>query len=156
MDGAALPGFPPSVRRTGAVHSRVPDRVADRLLAVPRRALAAASHGHGVSRAEVLVDAAASLPDGRDAVGGAAVSHDGTPEETAPGEDSGGTAPADGTRTTATRRPPLRAGAGPCPATPLPVHGPVTPRGRVYSRRTAGRRTSRRGPGDVASVVGDR
>ncbi|WP_077795923.1 GAF domain-containing protein [Streptomyces sp. JHA26] len=95
---AAAPlGFPPSVHFTGAVDSRVPDRVADRLLAALRRALAAASRGHGVSRVEVSVDATASLPDGRDAVR-LTVAHDGTPE---------GPAPADGGRATATWQAPL-------------------------------------------------
>ncbi|MFF8876617.1 GAF domain-containing sensor histidine kinase [Streptomyces flaveolus] len=74
---AALLGFPPSTHFTGAVDSRVPDRVADRLVAALRRALAAVSRGHGVSRVEVSVDATASLPDGRDAVR-LTVSHDGT------------------------------------------------------------------------------
>ncbi|WP_225636858.1 sensor histidine kinase [Streptomyces solaniscabiei] len=88
---AALLGFPPSTHFTGAVDSRVPDRVADRLLAALRRALAAVSRGHGVSRVEVSVDATASLPDGRDAVR-LTVSHDGT---------------ADGARPTATWQSPL-------------------------------------------------
>ena len=88
---AALLGFPPSTHFTGAVDSRVPDRVADRLIAALRRALAAVSRGHGVSRVEVSVDATASLPDGRDAVR-LTVSHDGT---------------ADGARPTATWQSPL-------------------------------------------------
>ncbi|MEV5644278.1 GAF domain-containing protein [Streptomyces flaveolus] len=88
---AALLGFPPSTHFTGAVDSRVPDRVADRLVAALRRALAAVSRGHGVSRVEVSVDATASLPDGRDAVR-LTVSHDGT---------------ADGARPTATWQSPL-------------------------------------------------
>ncbi|MEU6102188.1 GAF domain-containing protein [Streptomyces flaveolus] len=88
---AALLGFPPSTHFTGAVDSRVPDRVADRLLAALRHALAAASRGHGVSRVEVSVDATASLPDGRDAVR-LTVSHDGA---------------ADGARPTATWQSPL-------------------------------------------------
>ncbi|MFG3150933.1 GAF domain-containing protein [Streptomyces sp. NPDC048219] len=80
---AALLGFPPSVHFTGALDSRVPEPVADRLLAALRRALAAASRGRDVSRVEVSVDATASLPDGRDAVR-LTVSHDGAADGTRP------------------------------------------------------------------------
>jgi GAF domain-containing protein len=65
---AALLGFAPSARFTGAVDTRVPDPVADRLLATLRRALTAACRRRGVGRIEVTVDATAALPDGRDAV----------------------------------------------------------------------------------------
>jgi hypothetical protein len=88
---ACSQGRLPGGRRPCAVDSRVPDRVADRLIAALRRALAAVSRGHGVSRVEVSVDATASLPDGRDAVR-LTVSHDGT---------------ADGARSTATWQSPL-------------------------------------------------
>jgi hypothetical protein len=50
---AARLGFAPSTRFTGAVDSRVPDPVADRLLAALRRALAAACRRPGVGRVEV-------------------------------------------------------------------------------------------------------
>ncbi|MGV9286232.1 GAF domain-containing sensor histidine kinase [Streptomyces sp. NPDC003719] len=108
---AARLGFPPSTHFRGPVDSRVPDGVADGLLDALRRALAAASRGHGVSRVEVSVDATASLPDGRDAVR-LTVTHDGAPGGTsgAPvsGGDPGGTAPAGGTPvTTATWQSPL-------------------------------------------------
>ncbi|MFV0136149.1 GAF domain-containing protein [Streptomyces sp. HMX87] len=62
---AALLGFAPATHFTGAVDSRVPDKVADRLLTALRRALAAASRRPAVSRVEVGVDATATLPDGR-------------------------------------------------------------------------------------------
>ncbi|MET8566929.1 GAF domain-containing protein [Streptomyces sp. NPDC004783] len=75
---AAALGLPPSTHFTGPVDTRVPDPVADRLLTALRRALAAASRAHDVTRVEVAVDATASLPDGRDAVR-LTVSHDGTP-----------------------------------------------------------------------------
>ncbi|MFD4626365.1 GAF domain-containing protein [Streptomyces sp. NPDC058475] len=65
---AAVLGFQPSTRFTGAVESRVPESVAGHLLASLRRALAAASRRTGVCRIEVTVDAAATLPDGRAAV----------------------------------------------------------------------------------------
>ncbi|MGW0816023.1 GAF domain-containing protein [Streptomyces viridiviolaceus] len=65
---AARLGFPPSTQFTGAVDSRVPDRVADRLLAALRRALAAAVRRPGVRRVEVAVDASATLADGREGV----------------------------------------------------------------------------------------
>ncbi|MDT0612077.1 sensor histidine kinase [Streptomyces lancefieldiae] len=65
---AALLGFPPSTHFTGAVDTRVPDRVADRLVTALRHALTAAARRPGVFRVEVAVDANAALPDGRDAV----------------------------------------------------------------------------------------
>ncbi|MEV0205304.1 GAF domain-containing protein [Streptomyces sp. NPDC050788] len=65
---AAVLGFRPSTRFSGAVDSRVTDRVADRLLTELRRALAAASRRPGVSRIEIDVDARTRLPDGREGV----------------------------------------------------------------------------------------
>ncbi|WP_405737541.1 GAF domain-containing protein [Streptomyces sp. NBC_00028] len=65
---AAVLGFAPSVRFTGAVESRVPEQVAGQLLTTLRRALAEASRRSGVSRIEVAMDATAVLPDGRDGV----------------------------------------------------------------------------------------
>lgn len=65
---AAVLGFAPSVRFTGAVESRVPEQVAGQLLTALRRALAEASRRSGVGRIEVAVDATAVLPDGRDGV----------------------------------------------------------------------------------------
>ncbi|AQS72225.1 histidine kinase [Streptomyces pactum] len=65
---AALLGFPPSTRFTGAVDTRVPDGVADRLLTALRHALTDAAGRPGVSRVEVTVDATAAAPDGRDGV----------------------------------------------------------------------------------------
>lgn len=65
---AALLGFAPSTQFTGAVESRIPDQTAGHLLTALRRALAAASRRSGVSRIEVVVDATATLPDGRDGV----------------------------------------------------------------------------------------
>ncbi|MCX5557473.1 GAF domain-containing protein [Streptomyces sp. NBC_00038] len=62
---AAVLGFQPSVRFTGAVENRVSEPVAGHLLAALRRKLAAASRRPGVSRIEVTVDATATLPDGR-------------------------------------------------------------------------------------------
>ncbi|GGN56395.1 histidine kinase [Streptomyces albiflavescens] len=62
---AAVLGFQPSTRFTGAVESRIPEAVAGHLLASLRRALAVASRHAGVSRIDVTVDATASLPDGR-------------------------------------------------------------------------------------------
>ncbi|MFC7264549.1 sensor histidine kinase [Streptomyces lutosisoli] len=62
---AAVLGFQPSARFTGAVESRIPDPVAGQLLASLRRALAAASRRAGVSVIEVTVDSTATLPDGR-------------------------------------------------------------------------------------------
>ncbi|CQR64221.1 GAF domain-containing protein [Streptomyces leeuwenhoekii] len=82
---AARLGFAPSTRFTGAVDSRVPGPVADRLLGALRRALAAACGRPGVGRVEVTVDATATLPDGREAVR-LTVRDDG-----GAGEDGGGT-----------------------------------------------------------------
>ncbi|WP_406371552.1 GAF domain-containing protein [Streptomyces sp. NBC_00647] len=65
---AALLGFQPSTRFTGAVENRVPESVGAQLVAALRRALAAASRRAGVSRIEVAVDATATLPDGRPGV----------------------------------------------------------------------------------------
>ncbi|MCL6667269.1 GAF domain-containing protein [Streptomyces panaciradicis] len=65
---AALLGFAPSTRFTGAVEGRITDPAAGQLLTALRRALAAASRRPGVSRIEVAVDVTAALPDGRDAV----------------------------------------------------------------------------------------
>ncbi|PWI20834.1 histidine kinase [Streptomyces sp. Act143] len=65
---AAVLGFAPSTRFTGAVESRVPEQTADHLLTALRRALAAASRRSGVSRIEVTVDVTGTLPDGRDGV----------------------------------------------------------------------------------------
>ncbi|MFH9732386.1 GAF domain-containing protein [Streptomyces sp. NPDC017260] len=63
---AALLGFPPSTHFAGAVDTRVPDRVADRLLTALRHALTDAAGRPGVSRVEVTVDATTTPPDGRD------------------------------------------------------------------------------------------
>lgn len=65
---AAVLGFRPSTRFTGAVETLVPDRVAAHLLTALRRALAEAARRPGVRRVEVTVDATARLPDDRDAV----------------------------------------------------------------------------------------
>ncbi|MFI1924173.1 GAF domain-containing protein [Streptomyces sp. NPDC020377] len=62
---AALLGFRPSTRFNGPVESRIPERTAGHLLTALRRALAAASGRPDVSRIEVVIDAAAALPDGR-------------------------------------------------------------------------------------------
>ncbi|PZT69558.1 histidine kinase [Streptomyces sp. SW4] len=61
-------GFRPSAHFTGAVDSRVPDGVADRLLAALRRALAGTARRPAASRVEVGVDATVTLPDGRPGV----------------------------------------------------------------------------------------
>ncbi|MFF8530933.1 GAF domain-containing protein [Streptomyces sp. NPDC015532] len=65
---AAVLGVRPSTRFTGPVENRITEPVAGRLLAVLRRALAAASRRPGVSRIEVVVDATVTLPDGRPGV----------------------------------------------------------------------------------------
>ncbi|WP_406478141.1 GAF domain-containing protein [Streptomyces sp. NBC_01615] len=62
---AAVLGFQPSARFTGAVESRISEPVAGQLLASLRHALAAASRRAGVSVIEVTVDSTATLPDGR-------------------------------------------------------------------------------------------
>ncbi|MGW1888967.1 GAF domain-containing protein [Streptomyces sp. NPDC002004] len=65
---AAVLGFRPSVRFTGAVDARIGDPTAGHLLATLRRALAAASRRTGTTRIDVTVDAEAALADGRPAV----------------------------------------------------------------------------------------
>ncbi|WP_369246405.1 GAF domain-containing protein [Streptomyces sp. R41] len=77
---AAVLGFQPSTRFTGAVENRIPESVAGHLLASLRRALAAASRRAGVSRIDVTVDATATLPDGRAGVR-LTVHDDGTTED---------------------------------------------------------------------------
>lgn len=62
---AAVLGFPPSTHFTGAVDTRVPDRVADRLLTALRQALAEAAGRPGLSRIEVTVEATTAARDGR-------------------------------------------------------------------------------------------
>ncbi|MFD7419978.1 GAF domain-containing protein [Streptomyces californicus] len=62
---AAVLGFPPSVRFTGAVDALVGEEAARELLATLRGALAAAHRRPGVSAIEVEVDATVRLPDGR-------------------------------------------------------------------------------------------
>ncbi|QSS94965.1 GAF domain-containing protein [Streptomyces sp. M54] len=62
---AAVLGFPPSVRFTGAVDALVGEEAARDLLAALRGALAAAHRRPGVSAIEVEVDATVRLPDGR-------------------------------------------------------------------------------------------
>ncbi|MFE4697367.1 GAF domain-containing protein [Streptomyces sp. NPDC056738] len=65
---AAVLGVRPSTRFTGPVENRITEPAAGRLLAVLRRALAAASRRSGVSRIEVAVDVTVTLPDGRPGV----------------------------------------------------------------------------------------
>lgn len=65
---AAVLGFQPSTRFTGAVESRIAEPVGGRLLTALRRALTAASRRAGVSRVEITVDATATLPGGRPGV----------------------------------------------------------------------------------------
>ncbi|KAB1989842.1 GAF domain-containing protein [Streptomyces triticiradicis] len=65
---AAVLGVRPSTRFAGPVENRITEPVAGRLLAVLRRALAAASRRPGVSRIEVAVDVTVTLPDGRPGV----------------------------------------------------------------------------------------
>ncbi|WP_156722878.1 GAF domain-containing protein [Streptomyces apocyni] len=62
---AAVLGFQPSTRFTGAVDSLIGERAAARLLAALRRALTTASRRPRVSRIDIAVDAEAVLPDGR-------------------------------------------------------------------------------------------
>ncbi|MFE6482840.1 GAF domain-containing protein [Streptomyces sp. NPDC057757] len=62
---AATLGFQPSVHFTGPVENRVTEPVAGHLLTALRRKLAAASHRSGVSRVQITVDAATTLPNGR-------------------------------------------------------------------------------------------
>ncbi|MFJ7187745.1 GAF domain-containing protein [Streptomyces bacillaris] len=65
---SALLGFPPSVHFTGAVDALVGEATGRELLAVLRKALAAAHRRPGVSAIEVEVDATVRLADGRGAV----------------------------------------------------------------------------------------
>ncbi|MDN3250289.1 GAF domain-containing protein [Streptomyces mutabilis] len=81
---AARLGFPPSTHFTGAVDTRVPDRVGDRLLSALRQALSDTAGRPDVTRVEVVVDASAASPDGREGVrltvlddGGSAAGGDG-------------------------------------------------------------------------------
>ncbi|MPY35166.1 GAF domain-containing protein [Streptomyces adustus] len=86
---AAVLGRRPSVRFTGAVDSRVPDRVAGQLLAALRRALAATARRTAVSRVEITVDVTATLPDGREGVR-LTVHDDGTPRRGGDPDGHGG------------------------------------------------------------------
>ncbi|MFF9861345.1 sensor histidine kinase [Streptomyces tendae] len=61
---AARLGFPPSTHFRGAVDTRVPEPVADRLVTALRRALADAAHRPGATRVGVTVDVTDSGPDG--------------------------------------------------------------------------------------------
>ncbi|MEU9065434.1 GAF domain-containing protein [Streptomyces sp. NPDC048306] len=65
---AARLGAAPSTHFRGAVDTRVPDRVGDRLLTALREALAGASARPGVSRVEVTVETPATSPEGREGV----------------------------------------------------------------------------------------
>ncbi|MEU9335783.1 GAF domain-containing protein [Streptomyces sp. NPDC048290] len=66
---AALLGFPPSVRFTGPIDSRVPASVAAQLLTVLHRALTTATTRHPpLTRVEISLDTTTPLPDGREAV----------------------------------------------------------------------------------------
>ncbi|MGW1064323.1 GAF domain-containing protein [Streptomyces aureus] len=78
---AAVLGVRPSTRFAGPVDNTITDQVAGRLIAVLRRALAAASRRSGVSRIEVVVDATVALPDGRPGVR-LTVHDDGPPDGT--------------------------------------------------------------------------
>ncbi|MFH8885225.1 GAF domain-containing protein [Streptomyces californicus] len=80
---AAVLGFPPSVRFTGAVDALVGEEAARELLAALRGALAAAHRRPGVSAIEVEVDATVRLPDGRAGVR-LAVADDGRGEDGRP------------------------------------------------------------------------
>ncbi|MFE2046962.1 GAF domain-containing sensor histidine kinase [Streptomyces sp. NPDC059459] len=62
---AAVLGFPPSTHFAGAVDTRVPDPVADRLITGLRQALADAAGRPGVSRIEVTVEVTATGRAGR-------------------------------------------------------------------------------------------
>ncbi|MER5602470.1 GAF domain-containing protein [Streptomyces sp. NPDC002265] len=86
---AAVLGLQPSVRFTGAVDSRVPDRAAGHLLAALRRALAATAGRTAVSRVEITVDVTATLPDGREGVR-LTVHDDGTPPRDGDADSHGG------------------------------------------------------------------
>ncbi|MFK8912272.1 GAF domain-containing protein [Streptomyces sp. YS-3] len=97
-DGAgALLGFRPSVRFEGAVDTVVGEPAAGQLVAALRTALAAAHRRPGVSSVQVLVDAAAVLPDGRPGVR-LEVTDDGRGDGTGGGTD--GASGDDGTRGT--------------------------------------------------------
>ncbi|MEU9286652.1 GAF domain-containing protein [Streptomyces sp. NPDC048275] len=87
---AAVLGFQPSARFTGAVESRVSEPVAAQLLSALHRALDAASRRAGVSRIEVTVDATATLPDGRSCVR-LTVHDNGAVENRGTSEDGAGT-----------------------------------------------------------------
>jgi signal transduction histidine kinase len=65
---ARLLGFPPSVTFTGPVDALVGESVAAHLVAALREGLSNAARHARASRVEVVVDATARLPDGRDAV----------------------------------------------------------------------------------------
>ncbi|MYW65521.1 GAF domain-containing protein [Streptomyces sp. SID8379] len=65
---AAILGFAPSVHFTGPVEGVLGDAVEGHLLAALRRALATASRRGAISRIDVVVDALATLPDGRPGV----------------------------------------------------------------------------------------
>lgn len=78
---AAVLGVRPSTRFAGPVDNTITDQPAGRLIAVLRRALAAASRRPGVSRIEVVVDATVALPDGRPGVR-LTVHDDGPPDGT--------------------------------------------------------------------------
>ncbi|WP_348541686.1 GAF domain-containing protein, partial [Streptomyces sp. MZ04] len=65
---SAVLGFQPSVHFAGPVDTKVTDPVGTQLLAALRRALAAASQRQDCSRIDVVVDARATLPDGRSGV----------------------------------------------------------------------------------------
>ncbi|MFE9703544.1 GAF domain-containing protein [Streptomyces sp. NPDC005930] len=74
---AARLGVAPSTHFRGPLDTRVPDRVADRLLTALRQALAEASARPGLSRVEVTVETPAALPEGRDGVRLSVYDHDG-------------------------------------------------------------------------------
>jgi GAF domain-containing protein len=94
-DGAAaVLGIQPSTRFAGPVENRLSEPVAGQLLAVLRRALAAASRRPGVSRIEVAVDVTVTLPDGRPGVR-LTVHDDGDPNGTSGETDAGRTGAGD-------------------------------------------------------------
>ncbi|WRZ93096.1 GAF domain-containing protein [Streptomyces sp. NBC_01007] len=86
---AAVLGIQPSTRFTGPVENRLTEPVAGQLLAVLRRALAAASRRPGVSRIEVAVDVTVTLQDGRPGVR-LTVHDDGDPNGTTEDADADG------------------------------------------------------------------